>query len=120
MERENRARKNLSAWEQGTMYRRALDEGLYPSQRKLAEALGVDISLVSKSLALARLPDAVVRAFRQPAGHPVPLGPAAGRGAAEGSRRRARRAVSLRATGAEEASEHRCWRCSRSREGRGC
>jgi ParB family chromosome partitioning protein len=66
MERENRARKNLSAWEQGTMYRRALDEGLYPSQRKLAESLGVDISLVSKSLTLARLPDAVVRAFPSP------------------------------------------------------
>lgn len=66
MERENRARKNLSAWEQGTMYRRALDEGLYPSQRRLAEALGVDISLVSKSLSLARLPDAVVAAFASP------------------------------------------------------
>ncbi len=66
MERENRSRKNLSAWEQGTMYRRALDEGLYPSQRKLSEALGVDISLVSKSLALARLPPAVVGAFSSP------------------------------------------------------
>lgn len=66
MERENRARKNLSAWEQGTMYRRALDEGLYPSQRRLAEALGVDISLVSKSLSLARLPEAVVAAFASP------------------------------------------------------
>lgn len=66
MERENRSRKNLSAWEQGTMYRRALDEGLYPSQRKLAEALGVDISLVSKSLSLARLPAGVVAAFRSP------------------------------------------------------
>lgn len=66
MERENRARKNLSAWEQGTMYRRALDEGLYPSQRRLADALGVDVSLVSKSLSLARLPDAVVGAFATP------------------------------------------------------
>jgi len=66
MERENRARKNLSAWEQGTMYRRALDEGLYPSQRKLSEALGVDVALVSKSLSLARLPDAVVAAFASP------------------------------------------------------
>ncbi len=27
MERENRGRKNLSAWEQGTMYRKALDDG---------------------------------------------------------------------------------------------
>jgi ParB family chromosome partitioning protein len=66
MERENRARKNLSAWEQGGMYRRALDEGLYPSQRKLSESLGVDVSLVSKSLSLARLPDAVVTAFASP------------------------------------------------------
>lgn len=66
MERENRARKNLSAWEQGTMYKRALDEGLYPSQRRLAESLGVDVSLVSKSLSLARLPDAVVAAFSTP------------------------------------------------------
>lgn len=66
MERENRARKNLSAWEQGTMYRRALDEGLYPSQRKLAESLGVDVSLVSKSLSLARLPEGVVAAFASP------------------------------------------------------
>jgi len=66
MERENRARKNLSAWEQGRTYRRALDEGLYPSQRRLSEALGVDVSLVSKSLSLARLPDAVVEAFPSP------------------------------------------------------
>jgi ParB family chromosome partitioning protein len=66
MERENRNRKNLSAWEQGCMYLRAIDEGLYGSQRKLAEAIGVDVSLISKSLALARLPSAVVEAFPSP------------------------------------------------------
>lgn len=66
MDRENRGRKALSAWEQGMTYRRALDEGLYPSQRRLAESLGVDISLVSKSLTLARLPDAVIGAFASP------------------------------------------------------
>lgn len=66
MDRENRGRKNLSAWEQGSTYRRALDEGLYPSQRKLSESLGVDISLVSKSLTLARLPAMVVAAFASP------------------------------------------------------
>lgn len=66
MDRENRGRKALSAWEQGMTYRRALDEGLYPSQRRLAESLGVDISLVSKSLTLARLPDAVIEAFASP------------------------------------------------------
>lgn len=66
MERENRGRKNLSAWEQGTMYRKALDEGLYPSLRRLADSLNVDVSLVSKSLMLARLPDEVVAAFHSP------------------------------------------------------
>jgi len=66
MERENRGRKNLSAWEQGTMYRRALDDGLYSSLRRLAEGLGVDVSLVSKSVSLARLPDAIVAAFHSP------------------------------------------------------
>lgn len=66
MERENRGRQNLSAWEQGRMYRQALDEGLYPSLRKLAEAVSVDQSLVSKSIALARLPDDVVAAFESP------------------------------------------------------
>ena len=66
MERENRGRKNLSAWEQGTMYRRALDDGLYTSLRRLAEGLGIDVSLASKSVALARLPEAVIAAFQSP------------------------------------------------------
>ena len=66
MERENRGRKNLSPWEQGTMYRKALDEGLYPSLRRLADSLGVDVALVSKSLTLARLPDALIAAFSSP------------------------------------------------------
>lgn len=66
MERENRGRASLSAWEQGMMYRRALDEGLYPSMRRLAEAVGVDISLISKSVTLARLPEPVVAAFASP------------------------------------------------------
>ena len=66
MERENRGRKNLFAWEQGTMYRRALDEGLYSSLRRLADGLGVDVSMVSKSVSLARLPEAIVAAFHSP------------------------------------------------------
>ena len=66
MERENRARANLSVWEQGMMYRRALDEGLFSSQRKLSEALGVDVALVSKALSVARLPESVVAAFESP------------------------------------------------------
>jgi ParB family transcriptional regulator, chromosome partitioning protein len=66
MERENRGRQNLSAWEQGSMYNQALDEGLFPSQRKLAEVIGVDVSMVSKSVALAKLPAEVVDAFPSP------------------------------------------------------
>ena len=66
MERENRGRKNLSAWEQGCMYRSALDKGLYSSQRKLSESLGVDISMISKSIALANLPKIVIDAFASP------------------------------------------------------
>ena len=66
MERENRARKDLSAWEQGAMYARALDQGLYPSNRQLAQAIGRDLGDIGKALSLARLPLAVVRAFASP------------------------------------------------------
>lgn len=66
MERENRARKDLSAWEQGVMYARALDQGLYPSNRQLALAIGRDLGDVGKALALARLPQVVVEAFASP------------------------------------------------------
>lgn len=66
MERENRSRKDLSAWEQGMMYRRALDGGLFPSNRKLAEAIGVDLSALGKALALAALPAFVIEAFPSP------------------------------------------------------
>ena len=66
MERENRARKDLSAWEQGMTYARALDYGLYPSNRQLANAIGRDLGDVGKALSLARLPGAVVAAFRSP------------------------------------------------------
>lgn len=66
MDRENRSRKNLSPWEQGVMYLKALDEGLFPSQRKLADAVGIDLSALGKSLNLARLPSAVIQAFPSP------------------------------------------------------
>lgn len=66
MERENRGRKNLSAWEQGVMYRRALDEGLYSSMRRLSEGLNLDLSVVSRSVALARLPEVIINAFSSP------------------------------------------------------
>jgi ParB family chromosome partitioning protein len=66
MERENRGRKNLSAWEQGTMYQDALKRGLYPSARKLEEALDVNHSDCARALQLAKLPLSVIKAFQTP------------------------------------------------------
>jgi ParB family chromosome partitioning protein len=66
MERENRTRQNLSAYEQGAMYRRALDEGLFPSLRQLATHVGRDHSDISKAMRIAALPQEVVSAFASP------------------------------------------------------
>lgn len=66
MDRENRERQDLSPYEQGLMYQRALDDQLYPSQRRLAEALGVSHTWVRKALAVAELPPAVIACFRSP------------------------------------------------------
>jgi ParB family chromosome partitioning protein len=66
MDRENRERADLSPWEQGVMYRRALESGLFASHRKLAERLGVDHSVLSRAVRLASLPDSVVLAFETP------------------------------------------------------
>ena len=66
MDRENRGRADLSAYEQGKMYALALDTGLYPSLRQLALALDADPGNVSKALSLARLPDEIIAAFSSP------------------------------------------------------
>lgn len=66
MDRENRARQNLSAWEQGRMYNHALHEGLFSSIRRLAEELGVNLSNAARSCKLAQLPEDVVQAFPSP------------------------------------------------------
>lgn len=66
MERENRNRANLSAYEQGVMYRRALDEGLFPSVRTLAQHVGRDPTAVSEAVRIARLPTEVIGAFPSP------------------------------------------------------
>lgn len=63
MDRENRLRADLRPYEQGEMYRRALEEGLFPSLRALAEAVGVDAGNASKAVALARLPNDILDAF---------------------------------------------------------
>jgi ParB family chromosome partitioning protein len=66
MERENRERQDLSPWEQGLMYKRALDDGLFPSLRKLASAIGAQVGNVSTAIQLASLPAEVVDAFPSP------------------------------------------------------
>ena len=66
MDRENRGRENLSPWEQGMMYKRALDNGLFPSQRQLAAAVGAQSGNVSTAIQLASLPVEVVEAFVSP------------------------------------------------------
>jgi ParB family chromosome partitioning protein len=66
MDRENRVRADLRPYEQGLMYRRALDEGLFPSLRQMAEKLGVDVSAVSKARDIAALPQFVLDAFSSP------------------------------------------------------
>ncbi|MDQ3061185.1 MAG: ParB/RepB/Spo0J family partition protein [Pseudomonadota bacterium] len=63
MDRENRQRADLRPYEQGEMYRRALDDGLYGSLRKLADAIGVQAPNVSVAVKIARLPAEVLDAF---------------------------------------------------------
>lgn len=66
MERENRNREDLSPWEQGVMYKDAIDQGLFSSQRQMAAALGVEQSILSKAIRLASLPGELVDAFPSP------------------------------------------------------
>jgi ParB family chromosome partitioning protein len=66
MDRENRERADLSPYEQGVMYRRALDDKLFPSNRRLAEALGVSHTWVANVLQVADLPAPVLECFRSP------------------------------------------------------
>ena len=66
MDRENRERADLSPYEQGSMYRRALDQGLYVSNRRLAEALGVSHTWVANVLMVADLPPVVLECFSSP------------------------------------------------------
>lgn len=66
MDRENRQRKDLRPYEVGCMYAKALDEGLFSSARRLADEVAIDQSQLTKALALARLPQEVLDAFKSP------------------------------------------------------
>lgn len=66
MDRENRVRADLSAYEQGCMYAQALDRNLFSSMRQLAAALNLDHSVISRAIGVAKLPQAVLEAFDSP------------------------------------------------------
>jgi ParB family chromosome partitioning protein len=66
MERENRSRADLSPWEQGVMYKDALDTRLFASQKQMAAALNISSGALSMALALASLPDEIINAFPSP------------------------------------------------------
>jgi ParB family chromosome partitioning protein len=66
MFRENHDRENLSPWEQGEMFKKALDSQQFSDSMSLAEACGISPSTVSQYVSLAELPAEVVLAFRRP------------------------------------------------------
>ena len=66
MDRENRGRQDLTPYERGVQYKKALEQGLYPSTRRMAQAIDVDVSLATKLVKFAKLPDEVITAFRSP------------------------------------------------------
>lgn len=63
---ENAARKDLSAYEVGAMFRAWLEGGIYPDQVAIAETTGLGEQTVSKYLQVAALPSAVLDAFGDP------------------------------------------------------
>ena len=66
MDRENRKRADLRPYDQGLTYARALELKLYSSNKKMADALGVDVGGIGKLLALVRLPIEIIDAFESP------------------------------------------------------
>lgn len=66
MDRENRRRADLSPYEQGMMYKTALDGKLFPSQNVMSKAVGTSQATISMSLAAASLPPEILKSFRSP------------------------------------------------------
>jgi ParB family chromosome partitioning protein len=65
-EQENRSRADVSLYERGLLYQRALDEATFDSERKLAEELAVPRATLQRCLHAARLAPAVLRCFENP------------------------------------------------------
>lgn len=66
MDRENRERADLTPYEQGEMWRKAIDEGLFSSARQLASHVGVSNVHVTQCMSIARLPSFVLELFSNP------------------------------------------------------
>jgi ParB family chromosome partitioning protein len=64
---ENRARKDVSDIERARNYAQAIADHYGGKQRRMAERLHLTESWLSKMLAVARIPDAVIDAFASPA-----------------------------------------------------
>lgn len=66
MDRENRERVDLTPYEQGEMWRKALDHELFPSARQLASSVGIAHTTVNQYLDVARLPSYLLELFPSP------------------------------------------------------
>jgi ParB family chromosome partitioning protein len=66
MYQENAARKDLSAFETGSMFANWLAESIFENQSAIGLAVSLEQGTVSKYLMIARLPDVVLAAFGDP------------------------------------------------------
>jgi ParB family chromosome partitioning protein len=66
MYRENAERADLSPFETGFMFQQWLSSGVFASQRAIGEAVGQSEATTSRYIAIAALPDFVLRAFGDP------------------------------------------------------
>ncbi len=66
MDRENRNREDLTPYEQGEMWRKAIDEGLFSSARQLASHVGVSNVHVTQCISIVRIPQFILELFSNP------------------------------------------------------
>lgn len=72
MRHENGGQLPPSVWEQGKWFSLMLKEGIYKSQRELAEALGFSHTWVAVAIDAANIPDEVVKCWPNPVEIPTP------------------------------------------------
>ena len=73
MEIENREREDITAMERAMSWARQLKDKLFPTQEKLAEAMGLSQPRISQAVSAASILEieAIARLFREPADIPV-------------------------------------------------